>query len=80
MNDEGAITGYYLDANNVNHGFLRSPEGKVTSFDAPGADTTPNDYNGTFPVSINDLGAVTGYYVDANNVIHGFLMFPSNGE
>jgi hypothetical protein len=76
LNDSGEITGYYLDANGVYHGYLRSPEGTFTIFDAPGADTTPNDYNGTFPVSINDQGAVTGYYIDSNNVFHGFLLLP----
>jgi hypothetical protein len=76
LNDWGAITGYYLDANNVFHGFVRSPEGWFVTFDAPGADTTPNDFNGTFPVSINDEGAVTGFYIDGNNLYHGFLLLP----
>jgi hypothetical protein len=76
LNDLGAITGIYLDANNVFHGFLRSPEGAVTTFEAPGADTTANDYNGTFPYSINDQGVITGYYIDVNNVSHGFLLLP----
>ena len=76
LNNFGAITGYYLDANNVYHGFLRSPEGKFTTFDAPGANTTPGSYSGTFPVSINDQGAITGYYLDTNNVNHGFLLLP----
>ena len=76
LNDWGAITSSYLDANNVYHGFLRSPEGTFIAFDAPGADTTPNDFSGTFPYSINDLGVITGYYIDANNVNHGFLVLP----
>jgi hypothetical protein len=76
LNDFGAITGYYLDANNVYRGFVRNPEGKVTSFDAPAADTTPGSYNGTFPVSINDEGAITGYYLDSKEVNHGFLLLP----
>ena len=76
LNDLGAITGYYLDANNVYHGYLRSPDGKFLTFDAPSADLTANDFNGTFPVSINDWGVVTGYYVDKNNVVHGFVRFP----
>ncbi len=80
LNDWGAITGYYLDANNVYHGFVRSPQGKVTTFDAPGADTTPGSYNGTFPVSINDQGAITGYYLDAKNVNHGFLLLPPDRD
>jgi hypothetical protein len=76
LNDFGAITGYYLDANNVYRGFVRNSKGKVTSFDAPGADTTPGAFNGTFPVSINDQGAITGYYLDANEVNHAFLVLP----
>jgi len=76
LNDYGAITGFYLDTNNVFHGFLRSPEGKFRTFQAPGADTKPGDFNGTFPVSINDWGAIAGYYFDGNNVVHGFLRLP----
>jgi hypothetical protein len=76
LNDWGAITSSYLDANNVYHGFLRSPEGTFITFEAPGADTTPNDFNGTFPYSINDQGVITGYYIDANDVNHGFLLLP----
>ena len=76
INDSGAITGYYLDANNVYHGFLRSPDGKFTTLDAPGADLTPGDFNGTLPNAINDAGAITGVYYDANNEGHGFLRSP----
>ena len=76
LNDWGVTTSSYLDANNVYHGFLRSPEGTFITFDAPGADTTPNDFNGTFPYSINDQGVITGYYIDANDVNHGFLLLP----
>jgi hypothetical protein len=78
LNDRGAITGYYIDANNVFHGFVRNPSGKVTSFDAPGANTAASSYSGTFPVNINDEGAITGYYLDANNVNHGFLLLPDH--
>jgi hypothetical protein len=73
INDFGAITGYYLDASGVYHGFLRSPDGKFTKLDAPGADMTPGNFNGTFPFSNNLEGAITGYYVDVNNVYHGFV-------
>jgi uncharacterized membrane protein len=80
LNDWGEITGIYLDANNVYHGFLRSPEGTFTTFEAPGADTTAGSYSGTFPYSVNDQGVITGYYLDANNVSHGFLLFPSDND
>ena len=80
LNDSGQITGSYLDANNVYHGFVRSAEGEVTTFDAPGANTAPGSYSGTFPVSIDDQGAITGYYLDANNVSHGFLLLPRDRD
>jgi len=80
LNDWGAITGIYYDANNVVHGFLRRPEGSFATFEAPGADTTANSYNGTFPVTINDQGTITGFYLDANNVAHGFLLLPSDRD
>jgi len=76
LNDYGAIAGDYLDVNEVYHGFVRSPEGKFSTFDAPGADTNPGDYNGTFPSTINLFGEITGYYVDASNVYHGFIRKP----
>lgn len=73
INQSGAIVGTYLDTNNVYHGFLRSPDGKFTSFESPGADTTPNDFNGTFAQSINDRGVIAGYYDDATGLAHGFV-------
>jgi len=73
INQSGAVVGTYLDTNNVYHGFLRSPDGKFTSFEAPGADTTPNDYNGTLAQSINDFGVIAGFYADATGLTHGFV-------
>lgn len=80
LNDRGAITGFYLDTNNVYHGFLRKRSGKITIFDAPRADTTADSSHGTFPVSINDEGAISGYYVDANSVNHGFVRLPCKDD
>jgi hypothetical protein len=76
INNSGAITGAYLDANNVYHGFVRSPAGKFTSFEAPGADTTPGNFNGTVPSGINDEGAITGVYFDVTGGAHGFVRSP----
>ena len=76
INDWGVITGYYIDSNNVYHGFLRTPDGKFTSFEVPGADTSAGSYAGTLPSSINDLGEVTGNYTDASGFTHGFLRSP----
>ena|SRR5579864_8659037 len=33
INREGAITGYYKDSNGVTHGFRRSREATITTFD-----------------------------------------------
>jgi hypothetical protein len=73
LNDFGAITGGYVDGNDVNHGFLRALNGKMLTFDAPGADMTAGAYNGTFPESINFFGAVTGYVIDEKHVVHGWV-------
>ncbi|MGB7821562.1 MAG: hypothetical protein WBL22_05150, partial [Candidatus Sulfotelmatobacter sp.] len=71
---EDAIAGYYIDANNVNHGFLRTPDGTFTTFDALDAGT--GAFQGTTSSSINSEGAITGYYIDASDVYHGFLRNP----
>jgi len=73
INARGVITGAYQDAGGTYHGFLRSPSGEFATFDAPGADLTPGDYNGTFPSAMNDLGVITGVYWDVNGFSHGFL-------
>jgi uncharacterized membrane protein len=70
LNDFGAITGSYIDANSVQHGYLRSPNGKVATFDPVGSTLT-------WPSGLNDFGVITGFYVDANNVYHGFLRTPN---
>jgi len=31
-------------------------------------------------VGLNDQGAITGYYLDSNNVNHGFLLLPSDRD
>jgi hypothetical protein len=76
IGDAGAITGRYIDSNDVNHGFVRDPTGKLTTFDAPGAGTNAGSGDGTFPESINDAGATTGHYTDRRNLYRGFLRSP----
>jgi len=74
INDAGAITGHYADTHGLIHGFVRSPSGEFTTFDAPGP--TGGWGWGIFPESINDAGAVTGHYTDAVGMNHGFLRIP----
>jgi uncharacterized membrane protein len=77
INLAGVIAGYYIDSSNVIHGFLRSHDGKFTTFDAPGAGT--GAYQGTYPFwasCLNPAGAITGQYVDASDMGHGFVRAP----
>ena len=46
VSPEGAIAGYYADANATLHSFLRTRDGGFTTFDPPGS-------RYTFPLSIN---------------------------
>ena len=71
---EGTITGYYTDAPGVNHGFLRAPNGTITTVDDPGAGI--GQFQGTFPLGINPAGEITGYYYDTLFASHGFLRTP----
>ena len=46
-------------------------EGTFITFDVPGAGT--GVIEGTYPSGINPAGTITGFYVDANFAIRGFL-------
>src|ERR1022692_2187316 len=68
----GAIFGFYLDASNVDHGFLRARDGRFMTIDAPGAGTGSSQ--GTLVAyGSSRVGAITGYYIDASGVYHGFV-------
>jgi|ERR1700678_2735887 len=69
----GVITGFFGDSNLITHGFVRSVDGVISKFDAPGAGIVPGSYQGTTPLSINSKGEIVGYLVDSNQVTHGFL-------
>ena len=67
LNSAGALTGPYIDASNAWHGYVRDPEGNITTFDVPATS------QGTYPWGINEAGKTVGQYGDANGVSHGFL-------
>ncbi|MGH9432393.1 MAG: hypothetical protein ACRD3T_12710 [Terriglobia bacterium] len=46
-------------------------QGTFVTFDVPGASTAIDQ--GTFPMSINPVGEITGFYIDTNSVAHGFV-------
>ncbi len=68
VSDFGEIVGSYFDASFKAHGFLRTPDGTITSFDVPNS-------TATIPATINVWGAITGQYFDGTGV-HGFLRTP----
>jgi len=74
-NSLGEVTGFFTDANVVPHGFLRSPEGKFTVFDAPGSGQGYFLDQGTVPYSINDAGVITGQFEDSSQSFHGFIRY-----
>jgi hypothetical protein len=60
------VTGYYIEASNIIHGFVRAADGTITTFDA-------GPY-GTIPRSINPRGEIAGYtYASNSSLTHGFV-------
>ena len=77
INQAETITGSYSDASNVRHDYVRTRDGRITSFDAQGAGTGPSQgtLGGLFDTggSINPEGAIAGHYLDASYMYHGFF-------
>jgi hypothetical protein len=74
INDTGDIAGIYADASGVLHGFVRTSNGTITPFDAPGAGTAGTSlFPGTAVLSINDSGDITGTYADLSGVFRGYV-------
>jgi hypothetical protein len=67
INLVGAITGYYIDSSFSAHGYLRAPDGTITTFDGPAVAFTS-------PSSINPAGEITGQYFSGGT--HGFVRAP----
>jgi hypothetical protein len=74
MNWEGTIAGYYVDANNGYHGFVRAHNGAITKFDVP--DGIANTWVG-WAQCISATGAVAGTYFDSAGQSYGFVRHPS---
>jgi hypothetical protein len=76
INAGGNIVGWDISLSPyyVYHGFVLAPDGAIIAFEAPGAGT--GIQQGARAASINDLGLVTGYYLDSNGDSHGFLLIP----
>lgn len=74
LSTSGAVTGFVIDAAYGDHGFVRTPDGNVTTFDFPGV-----GIQATYGWSVNAKSEVTGQYIDANGASHGYLR-TANGE
>src|ERR1700683_287256 len=75
INAVGTVTGYYRDAADVYHAFVRWPDGTITTIDAAGADST-TAFSGTLAAATNVEGVTAGYYIDGNGAYHGFIREP----
>lgn len=66
INREGVVVGDYRDDNFTQHGFIRTPKGKITTFDPAGSVETT-------VVGVDDKGATAGTYEDSAAIYHGFV-------
>jgi probable HAF family extracellular repeat protein len=70
INNRGEIVGEFENAPlTVGHGYFEARDGKVTTFDAPGAEP-----NGTFFISINNFNTILGSFTGTDNLNHNFVL------
>ena len=68
VNDRGESVGGFVDADGIEHSFVRSKGGEFTVLpDVPGAVLTE-------ATSINNQGIIVGFYFDENFAPHGFIL------
>jgi uncharacterized membrane protein len=73
INDHGLAVGYYGDSTMSQHGFLYdTTTGKYTFLDDPNV-AFHNGVEITQITGITNSGEITGFYSDANGVLHGFV-------
>lgn len=74
----GAIVASYTQAGGSkgNHGYIRDPQGQVTTFDVPKA-TVDVASSGTMPIGMNEAGTISGFFMGPDGQHHGFLRTPS---
>lgn len=73
INSAGQIVGIYQDANRILHGFLRAPDGTITTLDPP-----PNKGTHTYDLRINGAGTIAGDYLDPAGNQRAFVRY-ANG-
>src|SRR6478609_4311169 len=60
VNEFGRIVGYFRDSSRNAHGFVRSPFGTYTTFDAASPGDPGETSAGTIPKAINAAGQISG--------------------
>jgi uncharacterized membrane protein len=75
VNSSGQVTGWWSDANDLDHGFTRDTSGNSTTCDAPGA-----AYYGTRVASINDSGELAGSAINSVEHCFGFTQSGTNAR
>jgi hypothetical protein len=76
INDSGIVAGYYGDSTISQHGFLYDTHTRQYTFlDDPDA-AFSNGVQMTQITGINNSGQLSGFYSDANGVLHGFIATP----
>jgi probable HAF family extracellular repeat protein len=68
INHRGISLGYYSDADDVGHAYLRSPDGSHTSL----PDAIPGAFD-TDATGINNLGTIVGTVIDASGKTRGYI-------
>jgi len=69
-----------LTASSVSHGFERTADGTVTTFDPEGSVVGSGEFSGTLPLGIDPTGNyITGVYSDSSGLEHGFVRSTSDG-
>jgi uncharacterized membrane protein len=72
INNSQAVCGFFIDSQNVNHGFLLNG-GIFLQLDYPGSTFTQ-------ALGLNNTGQVVGDYMDAAGLTHGFVYTVSSGQ
>jgi hypothetical protein len=76
INDHGWTSGHFYDAANIEHGFLRSPGGRVYQIDVPGA-AKATVFKGTAGGGLNNDCTVAGHWDPADgSVARGYIARP----
>jgi hypothetical protein len=71
INNQELISGFYIDVDNLTHGFLTGPGMRFTTLDFP-RDTS------AMALGLNNEGRVVGTYTDQLGNVHGFIYDAAN--